>query len=196
MNKVITVNLNGNAYQIDEDGYNALGEYISRAEEQLRNNTDRREVIADLEQAIGDKCANFLRPHKTVVTAAEIEQILKEIGPVQNADGEPVKSGESASQSQAPPRQPRDDSARTSAPHRRRLYRIRRGSGWSGVCRGLAAYMDTDVILVRIIFILGTIFSGGFGLLIYIIMIVLVPIAYTDSELNEAHGAPPELRRS
>jgi len=194
MNKVITVNLNGNAYQIDEDGYNALRNYIDRADAQLKSSVDRREVVADLEQAIGEKCANFLRPHKSVVTAAEIEQILKEIGPVQAAD-EPTRS-DSQSQSQSPPRQePANDSLRRPYSRTKRLYRIRQGSGWSGVCRGIAAYMDIDIVLVRILFVLGTFFTGGFGLLVYIVMIFLVPIAYTDEEIDEAHAVPPAYRR-
>jgi phage shock protein PspC (stress-responsive transcriptional regulator) len=187
MNKVITVNLNGNAYQVDEEGYDALREYLNRAEAQLRDNVDRREVIADLEQAIGDKCASALRPHKNVLTAAEIAQILNEIGPVQNVDGEPVKTN-----TQPPPK----SNANDSAPHVRRLYRIRQGSGWCGVCRGLAAYTDVDVVVVRIMFVLATIFSGGFGLLVYIVMTFLVPVAYTESQLIAAHAVPPELRRS
>jgi len=186
MNKVITVNLNGNAYQIDEDGYNGLRDYVHHAEAQLSNSADRREVIADLEQAIGEKCSALLRPHKTVITAAEIAQILTEVGPVQNVDGDAGRTD-----TQSPPRY-----GAAATPHRKRLYRIRRGSGWAGVCRGLAAYADTDVTLVRVIFVLGTLCSGGLGLLIYFLMILVVPIAYTDSELDEAHAAPPALRRS
>ena len=47
-----------------------------------KDNPDRAEIIADLEQAIADKCRRFLGPHKTVVTAAEVEQIIREMGPV------------------------------------------------------------------------------------------------------------------
>ena len=43
------------------------------------------EIIADLEQAIADKCVRFLKPHKTVVTSSEVDQIIKEMGPVEAA---------------------------------------------------------------------------------------------------------------
>jgi CHASE3 domain sensor protein len=82
MKKVIAINLNGNAYQVDEDGFNALRQYLEQAETQLKDNPDKIEIIADLEQAIGEKCAGFLLPHKTVVTGAEVEQIIKDMGPV------------------------------------------------------------------------------------------------------------------
>ena len=60
MQKVISINLNGNAYQLDESGYDALHEYLASAERALASNPDRAEIMADLEQAIADKCQKFL----------------------------------------------------------------------------------------------------------------------------------------
>ena len=77
MHKVIVINLNGHAYQVDEIGHDALRAYLDRAEAQLRGNPDLAEIMADLEQAIGEKCQRFLNPHKTVVSAAEVEQISR-----------------------------------------------------------------------------------------------------------------------
>ena len=88
MNKVITINLNGNAYQVEERGYDLLCEYLDGAESQLKDNPDRAEIISDLEQAIADKCRNFLGPQKTIVTSTEIEQILQAMGPVDSDAGE------------------------------------------------------------------------------------------------------------
>ena len=82
MQKVISINLNGNAYQLDETGYDALHQYLASAERALANNPDRVEIMADLEQAIADKCQKFLGPNKSVVTAAEVGQIVKEMGPI------------------------------------------------------------------------------------------------------------------
>jgi len=88
MNKVITINLNGNAYQVEERGYQLLCEYLDGAETQLKDNPDRAEIISDLEQAIADKCRNFLGPQKTIVTTSEIEQIIQAMGPVDSEGGE------------------------------------------------------------------------------------------------------------
>ena len=49
MQKVISVNLNGNVYQLDESGYDTLREYLASAEQQLRDNPDRADIMADLE---------------------------------------------------------------------------------------------------------------------------------------------------
>src|ERR1700759_4595500 len=87
MQKVITINLNGNAYQVDEAGYSALLTYLDGAQRQLLDNPDRAEIIADLEQAIADKCRAFLGPHKTVVTSDEGDHIIREMGPVDGSGG-------------------------------------------------------------------------------------------------------------
>src|SRR4051812_29644461 len=94
MNKVITINLNGNAYQLEERGYELLCGYLDAAAAQLKDNPDRAEIISDLEQAIADKCRNFLGPQKTIVTAAEIEQIIQAMGPVDSDGAEAGTAGQ------------------------------------------------------------------------------------------------------
>src|SRR5215216_5428727 len=111
MQKVITINLNGNAYQIEEAGYGALVGYLDGAQRQLHDNPDRMEIIADLEQAIADKCARFLNVNKSVVTSSEVDQILREMGPV-----EAVAAGDSAGEA---------GEARTGSKAPKRLYLIR-----------------------------------------------------------------------
>jgi phage shock protein C len=45
----------------------------------------------------------------------------------------------------------------------------------AGVCGGIADYLQVDATLVRVFFVIGTIITGGLGLLGYIILIVLMP---------------------
>jgi len=46
--------------------------------------------------------------------------------------------------------------------------------GSPGVCAGLAEYLNMDVTLIRLIFVLGFFFGCSFGL-IYLILWVVVP---------------------
>jgi len=186
MRKVTTINLNNNAYQIDEDGYEALRRYLDNAVRALAGNPDREEILADLEQAIADKCRLTLGPHKSVVSAAEIDRILKEMGPVAgSAEDAPAAAGATAGEaSQGAP--PAGGTWRT-----RRLYRIREGQIWAGVCTGLAAYLGTDVVWIRLAAILITISTGFFpGFIIYVSMVLIVPVAMTAEEQSVAHGQP------
>ncbi len=46
----------------------------------------------------------------------------------------------------------------------------------AGVCAGIAEYLGWDVTLVRVLYLLLSLFSAGFpGLLIYIILAIVMP---------------------
>jgi len=175
MHKVTSISLNGNAYQLDEEGYETLREYLGRADRQLQDNPDRLEIMADLEQAIADKCRTFLGSHKTVVAADEIDRIVAEMGPVDGAGGEQREAaGDKA------------DAASKALP--KRLYRIPAGAMIAGVCTGVAAYAKVDVTIVRIAFVLAALLTKGAGIIAYIVMMFVVPEASSPEEA--AGGAP------
>lgn len=56
----------------------------------------------------------------------------------------------------------------------RKLYRSRTDRKLAGICGGLGAHFGMDPVIIRIIFIVLTLF-GGSGLLLYIIMALVVP---------------------
>lgn len=183
MQKVISINLNGNAYQLDESGYETLREYLARAERQLKDNPDRAEIMADLEQAIADKCRRYLGPHKGVVTATEVNQIVAEMGPVDGAAGEGGDpTGGSASAGQKA-----DDKQETPP---RRLYRIPDGAMIAGVCNGLAAHLQIDVTVVRIAFVVAALITKGVGIIAYVVLMFVIPEANTPEARAAAAGAP------
>ncbi len=184
MRKVTTINLNPNAYQIDEDGYEALRQYLENAERALAKNPDRVEILADLEQAIADKCRLALGSYKTVVSAVEIERILKEMGPVVGSSDDAAASAGGASSSGA------TFTSSGGIPRPRRLYRILDDQKWTGVCSGLAAYAGVDATWVRVAFVMLTIFTGGFWLIAYFVLVFAMPVASTPEEIAAAHGQP------
>lgn len=190
MRKVTTINLNNNAYQIDEDGYDALHAYLENAARALANNPDREEILADLEQAIADKCRLTLGAHKTVVSGAEITRILQEMGPVAGDEGSTAGNGAGAAPG-ANPGNTGSASAAGAGFQPRRLYRVREGMKWAGICTGLSAYAGIDVGLVRLAVILTTVFTGFFpGIVIYVALAFILPIATTPQEMAAAHGQP------
>ena len=280
MRTVITISLNGNAYQLDVVGYDALRAYLQVAEQRLAGNPDQLEILADLEQAIADKCNRYLGPHKNVVSADEVAVVIREMGPVDGG------ASESASQAGGPRGPGSGASAgagmgansgsgagvntgagagRTYTPEEyadavgetwtadgagvgaagaagagvgmgassmgtagagmgasgigmgtagagvgaasasasgaagsqsaageipRRLYQIREGSVFSGVCKGLAAYLNIDVSIVRILFIVLAVVTGGVWILVYLVMMFVVPFAETSEQHAAAHGWP------
>ena len=83
---------------------------------------------------------------------------------------------------------------------RRRLYRIRQGQWFAGVCTGLAAYGEFGVDWVRTIFILLSVATAGLFALVYLVMALVLPVVATReawiAEMDaEAVPERPVLRR-
>jgi phage shock protein PspC (stress-responsive transcriptional regulator) len=78
----------------------------------------------------------------------------------------------------------------------KRLYRNSSSGRIAGVCAGIADYLDADVTLIRIVWVVLSIVPGGFvgGLIAYIAAWAIMP----DSNLTaEAEGSPQQrLTRS
>lgn len=189
MQKVIAVNLNGNAYQVEEQGYDALVAYLARAESTLETNPDKSEILADLEQAIAEKSQKYLGPNKSVLSFEEMDRILSEMGPVENGT---IPSGASANPTQEDAAGTEDKEKKTDASPgaAKRLYQIREGAMLSGVCNGLAAYLNLDVTLVRVAFVILAVLTNGVWLLVYAVLSFVIPFAKTSEERAAARGRP------
>lgn len=76
-----------------------------------------------------------------------------------------------------------------SAPTRRMLYRHPSDRVLGGVCSGLADFTGLDVALIRILWLVATLATGGSGLLAYGALWLLLPVGTTDQ--GQVH--PPAL---
>ncbi|NEM97312.1 GIN domain-containing protein [Pontibacter burrus] len=74
----------------------------------------------------------------------------------------------------------------------RKLYRDPEDKKLGGVASGLAKYFGVDVAVVRILFII-SLFLGGFGLILYIVLWIAVPEAVTLTERMQMQGNPVTL---
>ncbi|HEV2692479.1 MAG TPA: PspC domain-containing protein [Verrucomicrobiae bacterium] len=191
MNKVVTVNLNGTAYQLEESGYDALRAYLDEAAAKLAGNPDRDEIMSDIEQAVADKLRTLLGPYKNVAATAQVQAIIAEMGP--------VEAGAEMPPNEPPPREKAGGAggagatgnAQSTVPPEaaKRLYRLYDGAMICGVCNGIAAYFNLDPTIIRLVFVIAGMLTGGIGLVAYIIMAVVVPAAGTAAEKEAARGA-------
>ncbi len=186
MNKVITINLGGNAYQLEEGGYDALRAYLETAAARLQGNPDRDEILSDIERAIAEKFRALLASHKTVVVTKEVAAVLAEMGPIEADSGQAADPGARGARGDGVEEEERA-AERGGTP--RRLYRIHEGAMIAGVCNGIAAYVNIDPTLVRLAFVVLTMLWGS-GLLVYVVMAIVVPEARSPEEKAAASGDP------
>lgn len=162
-------------FRLDEGAYEVLRRYLERARQALKEDPDQEEVMRDLEQSIGEKLANLLQTDERIVTIADVNAVLAEVGPVDTGSHEPTPASE--------PRR-----------GRRRLYWIKQGQQIFGVCQGLAAYADVNVDWLRFfVLVLISATAGVFGG-VYLILGLALPVVETREEyfaMQEADSDRP-----
>jgi len=164
MQTVIQVSLSGHSrtFQLEEEAYRSLQAYLERARSRLKRDPDHEEVLRDLEQSIGEKLAQSLRPETRVISRKEVDVVLAEVGAVNTGNGDAA------------------DAAHPGRP--RRLCRIEEGKWLFGVCQGLAAFSGIAVEWVRAIFVIVSVFTGGIPVLIYLVLMFALPVVRTYDE--------------
>ena len=171
----VTVGLNGSTLQLEEQAFRRLELYMAEASSVLEGNPDQQEILSDLEQAVADQCIRRMSPRQAVVTLAELEPALEEIGPVQSPG---------AASAAVPP--PRDTP--------RALQQVSEGALISGVCQGLARYFGLDATLLRIFAVLLLFLSGGGMILVYLALMLLLPYAPREPGGQPIRKLPAKCR--
>lgn len=184
MKKVINITLGSIVFAIDEDAYGALASYLEQIKNNLTNGDDIKEIIDDVEIAIAEKFIARNRSEKMAVTSADVEAVIGEMGsPVEFGD---AAEGESVPNQAAAPKEPE-------AEPKKRLFRDPDNAVVAGIASGIANYFDVDPVIVRLIFVI-SIFFNGLGLLAYIILWLVVPVAETTADKYAMRGERVTLR--
>ena len=71
-----------------------------------------------------------------------------------------------------------------------RLQRSTTNRVWSGVAGGIAEYFQIDPTLVRVIFVIATILTGGLFFIVYIALIVMMPLPGQRGPFDSATTTP------
>ena len=188
MKKVLNVGIGKSSFIIEEDAYQRLDLYLERFRNEM-DSKDAGEVMEDVEQRIAELFYEYTNGKTEVVSLDVVERVICQLGyPGDSAAGggedEPVKktrrrNGYSEYEQY---------DGLGEKPHKR-LYRNPDDSIIGGVCSGLAAYLNCDPVLVRVLAIVSFL-MGSAGFWIYIILWIAVPKARTASEKLEMRGLP------
>ena len=74
----------------------------------------------------------------------------------------------------------------------RRLYRSETESVLGGVAGGVAEYLDVDPAIVRVVWALLALITGGIFFVLYIVMWIVVPYGPASGEVAPGDSAAPE----
>lgn len=66
----------------------------------------------------------------------------------------------------------------------KKLYRVEEGKIFAGICTGIAEYANLDVTIVRVLWVIISVF-GGAGLILYIIFIFIIPMKPANIKKEE-----------
>ena len=98
-----------------------------------------------------------------------------------------ASGAESAADSGGAGYDPRDSYGTDMLPRRKRLMRVPSEGMLGGVCAGLAAYLNIDVVWVRLVFVLLTIFTGVW-FFVWLAMLIVMPAARTPEQVASVRG--------
>lgn len=187
MKKNISINISGIIFHIEEDGYKKLKDYLDSINKYFSSYDDSEEIIADIESRIAEIFLEKLDEEgKQVISNTDIDQLISTMGVISDfeameedddfaAAGEKHKSTEKTkAKSKSQTKEKRDDY------QPRKLYRDLNNQIMGGVSSGLARYFSIDPLWIRIAFVLS--FLGGFGLIVYIVLWIVIP---GSTELKE-----------
>jgi phage shock protein PspC (stress-responsive transcriptional regulator) len=179
MNKTITINLGGVVFNIEEDAFNRLKGYVESLKSKFTKDDGSEEIIADIEARMAELLKEKLHVNKSALTLSDIDSVIAIMGkPEDYGDYQEPAAG-----------QPAHEEAGNVRNKNRKLYRDEDDAVIGGVCAGLSHYLGWDPSIPRIILVLAVIF-GGTGILLYIILWAVVPVAKTRAEKLQMKGEP------
>lgn len=182
MKKTVSVNIKGINFVMEEDAFETLQKYLDRLKSNLGNQEGADEIIEDIEIRIAELCGKELSDKKTVVELQDIQRILETLG-------DPDMYLDEEAEAESSERKQYSQHTNNSTGNDKRLYRDVDNAQIAGVCSGIANFLNIDVLLVRIIWLL-IFFFGGFGLLLYLILWVIIPKANSSIDRLRMKGKP------
>ena len=167
MKKTLTVNLGGMVFHIDEDAYLLLSQYFEDLRKHFSKLEERQEIYNDIEVRISEILQERLNETKQVITLEDIKEVIQVMGQPWQFETEGKEQAEA-------PVEPEEKATK-------RFFRNPDDKVIGGVCSGLGAYFHIDPVWVRLIFVIPIIF-GGFGVLLYLILWIVMPEATTTTD--------------
>jgi phage shock protein PspC (stress-responsive transcriptional regulator) len=197
MKKIININLSGRVIPIEDSAYEKLQAYIESLRRYFAHEEGRDEIINDIESRIAELMNEKIRKGASCITDADIEEIAQSMGRPEDFAAEAAADAtESAHQSNQYKSEYTSSSGGYSSEKKKRgrLYRDSSDKFVGGVCSGIAAYMNVDPAIVRILFAIITFGGFGLGFVAYILLWIILPTKDLEGYTGKRLYRNPEDR--
>ena len=202
MNKTFTINLNGRVYNINDDAYEVLNEYLDSLKNIFASEEGASEIMEDIEARIGELFSERMRYGMQVIGVSDVQDMIKIMGnpgQIENEDNTDIDIDDSKNSSysgdasvepeeETTNKQTGKTSEKNGEKRIKRLFRNPDNRVIAGVCSGLGCYLSVDPIIIRILFIISLIFSFGMTLLLYAILWAIMPEAKSVAQKLQMKG--------
>lgn len=184
MKKTITINLANRVFQIEEDAYMMLEQYLNGLRAYFKRTDPDGEITDDIENRISELFAEKKRLGHEVITVEITSEVIHRVGDMSDfieGDEETVETPEG--ETATPPQDVEGEKAH------RKFYRDISNKWVAGVLSGLAAYTNIDVWIMRLIFIF-LLFTPitVFVIVLYIACAIFIDPAITVNQRLEMQG--------
>ncbi len=197
MKKTLTVNINGRVFNIDEDAYNLLDNYLRNLRIYFRKEEGFTEIIADFEARIEELFSEHINSGYQVISIEYVEKVIQQVGKPEDFEGNDSvndATDQPSDKNQDPKSSVYNESSKPSSGERKikkRLHRNTDNKLLGGVLSGIAAYFNLDetpVRIVGIILLCAIIPAYGWGIWLYLILWIVIPPAKTAQQKLEMRG--------
>ena len=88
MKKTVKINLGGVFFNIDEDAYQILQNYLAHINRKFSTEPEGKEIISDIESRIAEILQSKISTHKQVISKEDIDEIIDIMGRPEDFDNE------------------------------------------------------------------------------------------------------------
>lgn len=185
MNKTVSINIRGIIFNIEEEAYHQLSQYLESLKSYLGKSMSRDEIISDIEARIAELFSEKLSDRNQVVTLADVENVIAIMGQpeeymIDEEDLEKEETQETASNFST--------ESIDEKKLKRRVYRNPDDKIAGGVLSGFASYFDVDPLWWRLIFVVIFFLGWGSPIFLYFILWMIIPEARTRAEKLQMRG--------
>lgn len=172
MKRTVQVNLSGQAFTLDEDAYELLTSYLARISKLYDRSVGKDEIIQDIEARIAELFLEKLSDSKSVIDQKDVQEVVAILGNPEEFESDSEEEYNESKNAKS-----------------RRLYRDPEDRVIGGVCAGLGHYFGLEPMWFRLAFAFALIFFGT-GVILYVILWAIIPIASSTAERLEMKGEP------